>query len=88
MIIEASRVRLSIENLPDRTTVFVHRLVGEADEDRNRDDQEQAHHNARPAQAELVAALLDGLHVGAVRFVFVLHGFLLNTPCRRECRTR
>jgi hypothetical protein len=41
---------LSTDALPDRLGVLVHRLVGEADEDWNRDEQQQYHHHARSAQ--------------------------------------
>ncbi len=54
-------VRLSTETLQDCVRVFAHRLVGKADEDRNGDDQQQAHHDARAAQTALGA--LDVVYV-------------------------
>jgi hypothetical protein len=64
---------LPAETLPDRVGVFAYRFVGEADENRNRDDQQQDHHNARAAQMTLDVP--DGVHIRTVGAVFGFHCF-------------
>src|SRR5450631_2164027 len=64
---------LSTESLPDCFRVFANGLVGEANEDRNGGDQQQAHHQTRAADKPPGA--LDVMDVWAVAVLFVFHRF-------------
>jgi hypothetical protein len=80
---------LPTEDLPDRFGVFVNGFIGQADEDRNSDEQQQDHHYPRAADADTAPGTFDGVHVWpvgviAIGMIVVFHRWPVHLPIGNE----